>query len=233
MPYYPIFLDISHATCLIVGAGAVGRRKLASLLLADAGHIVVLDTAPLASLIAQDVPAGDAGHGLADSRVRFVQQAFEPSCVVGHKLVFAATGNRAVNAAVAKACQEHGIWCNCTDAPADGSFIVPATARQGKLVAALSTGGASPALARTLRHELEDWLAPRAAFTTLMGRVRPLVLALDLNTEENTRIFRELTASDLQVALANKDRPLCESSLRAQLPAALHPNIVELLYDLI
>lgn len=222
MPYYPIFLDISHASCLIVGAGEVGRRKLATLLLAEPQRVVVMDTAPL--------PCAQLLH---DARVHFVQQAFSPACLAGHSLVFASTAKRSVNAAIAAACQQQGIWCNCADAPTEGTFIVPATASHGSLTASLSTGGASPALARKLRQELEEWLAPRSSLATLLGRLRPFVLSLGLNTEQNTRIFRELTASDLQTALANKDAVQCETHLRALLPAALHPHIVEFLYDLI
>lgn len=222
MPYYPIFLDISHASCLIVGAGEVGQRKLATLLLAEPQRVVVMDTAPL-----------PCTQLLQNARVHFVQQAFSPVCLEGHSLVFAATANRSANAAIAAACQVQGIWCNCADAPTEGSFIVPATATHGSLTASLSTGGSSPALARKLRQELEEWLAPRSSLATLMGRIRPFVLSLGLNTEQNTRIFRELTASGLQTALADKDAAQCETHLRALLPAALHSHIVEFLYDLI
>lgn len=224
MSYYPIFIDLTHKSCLVVGAGAVGLRKLATLLQARPQRLVLMDTAP---------PSPECAALLADSAVHFVQQAFSPEHLTGHSLVFAATGSRSANAAIAAACQTHGIWCNCADAPTEGSFIVPATAAHGSLTAALSTGGASPALARCLRQELEEWLRPRSALASLMGRIRPFVLALGLNTEQNTRIFRALTTSDLQTALANNDAQQCEASLRVLLPATLHPHIVEFLHDLI
>lgn len=224
MPYYPLFLDLHQTSCLIVGAGGVGLRKLATLLQAQPQRVTVLDNAP---------PGPDCLPWLGDVRVIFVQQAFSPAYLQGHQLVFAATGDRAVNAAVAAACRERGLWCNCADAPAEGSFIVPATASHGNLSAALSTGGASPALARKLRQELEEWLKPRSALASLMGRVRPFVLTLGLNTAQNTRIFRAMAMSDLQQALADKDRQDCETQLQALLPAALHPHIVEFLYDLV
>lgn len=224
MSYYPIFIDLEQTSCLVVGAGEVGRRKLATLLQAHPQKVVLMDTSP---------PGPECAALLADPRVFFVQQAFSLACLEGHSLVFAATGRREVNAAIAAACQSRGIWCNCTDAPLEGSFIVPATATHGSLTAALSTGGASPALARRLRHELEDWLKPRSNLAALLGKVRPFVLALGLNTEQNTRIFRTLAQSELQTALANKDMQQCEASLQALLPAALHPHIVEFLDDLI
>ena len=74
------------------------------------------------------------------------------------RLGFAATSNRETNDAVARACTERGILCNCADAPKDSSFIVPALVEQGNIAIALSTGGASPALARKIREDLETWL---------------------------------------------------------------------------
>lgn len=224
MSYYPIFIDLTQKSCLVVGAGAVGLRKLATLMQAQPQKLVLMDTAP---------PSPECAALLEGSGVDFVQQAFCAEHLAGHSLVFAATGSRSVNATIAATCQAGGIWCNCADAPAEGSFIVPATAAHGSLTAALSTGGASPALARQLRQELEDWLKARSSLASLMGRIRPFVLALGLNTEQNTRIFRSLTTSDLQTALANNDVQQCEASLQVLLPAALHPHIVEFLHDLI
>ncbi|MEG2173470.1 MAG: bifunctional precorrin-2 dehydrogenase/sirohydrochlorin ferrochelatase [Desulfovibrionaceae bacterium] len=223
MPYYPIFLDISQASCLIVGAGDVGLRKLGTLLEAGPRLVVLMDTAP---------PSPSCAALLADPRVCFTQASFSPACLQGHSLVFAATANRAVNAAIAAACQGQGLWCNCVDAPTEGSFIVPATAKHGSLTATLSTGGSSPALARKLRQELEEWLKPRSSLAALMGKVRPYILSLGLNTAENTRIFRGLIASELQTALANSNAHQCETLLRALLPEAIHPHIVEFLDDL-
>lgn len=224
MLYYPIFVNISHASCLIVGAGEVGRRKLATLLQAGPLRVVLLDTNPPDPLCAPY---------LKDSRVQFVQGSFSPSHLTGHSLVFAATCNREVNAFIAKACQDRGLWCNCTDAPQEGSFIVPATASCGNVSVSLSTGGESPALARKLRCELEVWLEPRARLSTLMGRLRPILLALNLNTADNSRIFRSLVNSDLQTFLSRRDREQCEACLRELLPVELHPHIVECVYDLV
>ena len=113
-----------------------------------------------------------------------------------------------------------------------GAFSVPAVARQDGLAAALSTGGASPALARRWRCELEGWLAPRARMVLLMGRLRPLVLALHAETGQNTELFRRVAASPLQHWLAEGDLQSCRQWLLAELPPVLHVHIAELLDDL-
>ena len=148
-------------------------------------------------------------------------------------MVFAATSNRQTNDAVARACAERGILCNCTDAPKDSSFIVPALVEQGNIAIALSTGGASPALARKIREDLEAWLGERyTGISELLMRLRPLVLALHHETRQNTTLFRSIVDSPLSEALQRRDRQTCESLLRELLHIELHPYIMELLHDL-
>lgn len=74
-------------------------------------------------------------------------------------MVFAATDRREVNAAVAREARKRGIPVNVADSPAEGDFALPSTLRRGRLQVAVSTGGASPALARRIRQELEDAFA--------------------------------------------------------------------------
>lgn len=222
--YYPLFLDLSAARCLVVGAGGVGLRKSAALLAARTAELLVVDT---------DEP-GPAWDPLrAHAALRMEKRPFAPEDVLGRTLVFACTSARAVNAAVAAACASNNILCNCADAPLEGNCIVPATARRGDLTVALSTGGGSPAWARVLRQELEIWLEPREAMTRFLARLRPHVLALGDDTGQNTALFRALAHSPLRQALADRDGERCRATLRDMLPDALHPFIPELLHDLL
>ena len=168
--YYPLFLDLRRVRCLVVGAGTVGKRKISALLQSQAQHILVLDLMALSQYLPQD------------PRVSFEARAFREEDLAGRMLVFAASDERAVNAAVASAGAKAGILCNCVDAPDEGAFIVPVSARSGRLSLALSTGGASPAYARLLREELEEWLQDRSSLAELLGRIRPLLLALQMDT---------------------------------------------------
>lgn len=222
---YPLFMQLEGCRCLVVGVGGVGRRKLAGLLPCGLADILVLDTAG---------PDEELEKLLDCPCVRFEQRNFMPDDVRGCALVFAATGSRQVNNFIAQTCREQGVPCNVIDAPSTGSFIVPAHFACCDMVVALSTGGQSPALAKRIRIELQEWFGSRYGnFASLMGRIRPLVLNLRQETEVNTKIFRTLVFSDLLNALEAKDEATCHNLLKDILPPALHPHIVELLHELI
>ncbi|MCL2124295.1 MAG: bifunctional precorrin-2 dehydrogenase/sirohydrochlorin ferrochelatase [Desulfovibrionaceae bacterium] len=220
--YYPLFLDLSRARCLVVGAGAVGRRKIAALLEAGVRELLVLDPEPAESALLPDHPA-----------LLFEARCFRPEDLAGCALVFAASCSRETNAAVAAACAEQGNFCNCVDAPLEGSCIVPATARAGDMMLALSTGGASPAYARHLREELEGWLHDKAPLAALLGRIRPRLLALEKDTMQNTALLRALVQSGIGAALAAGDLARCTQLLAAALPEELHPWMAEFLDGLV
>ena len=220
---YPLFLDLHDACCLVAGLGDVGCRKLRGLLEAGAGRVLTFDIAE---------PSDEAVALLASPQVRHACRACTAEDVQGCRLVFAATGDREENARIVALCRTHDVLCNCVDAPEAGNFLVPALARQGELMLALSTGGASPALARRWRHELEDWLVPRVRMARLMGRIRPCVLALSTDSRQNGKLFRSLAESPLQHWLQNGDMQACRDFLAQSLPPDLHARIPEFLHDL-
>ena len=224
MQYYPLFLDLRGQRVLVVGAGAVGTRKVLSLLPCAPERITVVDPAPAGPPLAE---------AAAQGTIVYCQRGFLPGDIAGNHLVFAASGNAAVNALVADLCRAGGILCNSADAPEASSFVVPAHFQRGPITIALSTGGASPALARRLRGEMEEWLGDRfTGLAILLGRLRPLVLSFSMPTQDNTRLFRALVHSSLGEALAQGDHAAAEQILRELLPKALHPHMGELLHEL-
>ena len=221
MPY-PLFLDLTDKTALVVGAGGVGRRKIAGLAGRGLARLLVLDPALPAEC--ETLACGT----LLDQQCR----GFTPHDVMGMALVFACTDNRAVNAAVAAACHERGVLCNVADDPTAGDFFVPALVERGDVVLAVSTGGAGPALSKHLRKELEDWLGNRyTAFAALLRRLRPALLALGLETTENTRIFRSLVHSPLAQLLVDDNTEEARRILRELLPEPLHAAIGVFLHE--
>jgi precorrin-2 dehydrogenase/sirohydrochlorin ferrochelatase len=164
--------------------------------------------------------------------VRAVPRRAERGDIEGRALVFAATDSPDENSRIAALCASLNVLCNVADAPGAGSFHVPATAEVRGLLAAFSTGGQSPALARRIKQEAGVWLETRyAPLLAVMGRLRPLVFGLGLPAGENAKLFRSVAHSRLDAALARRDEKRARAILLSLLPAALHGHIEELLHE--
>ena len=138
---YPVFLDLDGKRCVVVGGGGVANRKARKLLQARAEVVVV---------------SPEVRPELASMAVEVRRRPYGAGDLEGAFLAFAATDRREVNAAVAREARERGIPVNVADEPPEGDFALPSTLRRGRLQVAVSTGGASPTLARRIRRELED-----------------------------------------------------------------------------
>ena len=220
MRYYPLLLDLTGMHCLVVGAGEVGLRKIQGLLLCRPAWVTVVDPAC----------PGPELSGLLASQDNFTyqQRPFTEADLDATQLVFACTSSREVNALVGQASMRRGILCNMTDAPEHGNFVLPASITRGDLTISISTGGASPALARIIRQELELAYGPEyEAMTRLLADIRTALLALGRASTENRNIFRDLAASALPELIRKNDRHACQELLRAVLPTPLHPRIGE------
>ncbi len=221
MQTYPIFALLKDKPCLVVGGGAVGERKVRDLLAAGARVTVVSRelTPALAAL---------AGQG----EIQHLPGQFHPEHLKGMALVFGATDDPAVNREVSAAAQALGIWVNIADAPELCSFIVPAQVRRGELTVAISTGGASPALARKLREELEQHLGPEyGPYLTVLRGVRDGLLAARRGHPDNAALFRRLVASPLKEALARGNRDRTRQLLQEILGEVLSPKTLEQLTE--
>jgi len=159
---YPVVLDLGGRPVLVVGGGAVAERKVEGLRAAGASITVV---SPRVS--ARLAKMADDG----DIRVRL--RSYRRSDLRGVVVVFAATDDRNVNAAVAADSRRRRIWVNAADDPDHCDFFLPSVLRRGSLLVSVTTGGRSPALARIVREELERLLgSDYALLTDLAGDVR-------------------------------------------------------------
>ena len=147
MDFLPVFLNLRDHRCLVVGGGEVAERKAALLLRAGAEVTVVAPQ--LCQALQRRVAAGE---------VTWHERRYMNGDLVGHRLAFAATDDRAVNAEVSRAAQNLNIPVNVADDPALCSFIMPSIIDRSPVVAAVSTGGASPVLARLIRMRLEQMI---------------------------------------------------------------------------
>ena len=141
---YPVFLDVHGVSVLVVGGGPVAARKVAGLAAAGASVRVV----------AREV-SSDLDRDQVDE---LHQRPYEPGDLDGVRLVVTATGDPEVDAVVAADATAAGIFVNAADQRDDCTFILPAIARNGPLTVAVSTDGASPALARRLRDRASELL---------------------------------------------------------------------------
>ncbi len=100
---------------------------------------------------------------LENMDVEILRRPYEYGDLEGADLAFTTTDSREVNAAVTREARERGVRINVADRPSEGDFAVPSTLRRGGLQVAVSTGGASPALARRIKDELEEAFGPEWA----------------------------------------------------------------------
>jgi siroheme synthase-like protein len=141
---YPIVLELSDRRCVVVGGGAVAQRKVDGLL--AAGAVVTVVSPELSVGLTALAKAGE---------IRHVPRRYRRGDLAGAALAFVATGDRRVAAAVARDGRRARVWVNAADDPEHCDFTLPSVLRRGPLLVAVATGGASPALARAVREELE------------------------------------------------------------------------------
>ncbi|MCR5563781.1 MAG: bifunctional precorrin-2 dehydrogenase/sirohydrochlorin ferrochelatase [Desulfovibrio sp.] len=223
---YPAGLRLEEKTCLIIGFGKVGQRKLSGLKICNPKSVIVLDTRPFECL------ADGEKNLLRDPAVEYHARTWKLSDLEGKFLVFSCTGDKAENIRIANACSAKGILCNCASSPISGTMQLPSVARKNDSYVALSTGGASPYLSKKWRKELEDWLQSKYKFILLMKQLRPLILSLNYDSIQNKIIFQRIAESSLDTFIMENDKKKCKSVLTMLLPKPLHPYISEVINDI-
>ena len=186
-PLFPLFADLQGRQVLVVGGGAVAERKTDALLRTGARVRVVAPT----------LTAALAGWHAA-GRIAWREAVFEPTELDDAWLVVAATGDRAVNRAVAAAAEARRLLANVVDDATLSSFQVPAIVERGPLQVAISSGGGAPMLARHLRRQLEtllddSWASLAALFTRQRHRIRQRFP----RTADRRRFFEKVLAGPL------------------------------------
>jgi len=187
MRYYPVFLDLRDRSCLVIGGGAVAERKAMSLIEAGA-EVTVVSPALTPKL-----------HELAGSgKITHRNKTFDENDLSHEFLVIAATDSPEVNTAAAHLCRKQHLLVNVAMPPEESSFIVPSVVERGDLLIAVSTSGASPALSKKVRQELEKTYGPE--YELLLNRLSAIrKRMLEEVPDENTRrkAFQAIVDSDV------------------------------------
>jgi precorrin-2 dehydrogenase / sirohydrochlorin ferrochelatase len=179
-PFYIACLRLSGRRCLVVGGGDVGLEKTEGLLACDGDVTLVAPEAiePLEDLAKE----GSIGWERREYRSEDLDGTF---------LAIAATGDTEVNIQVYEDAEERAMLVNVVDVPPLCNFILPAIIRTGPLAIAISTAGASPALAKRIRDEIADeYGEPYARLAVLLNEVRGWAKAT-LPTYQDRKAFFE------------------------------------------
>ncbi|GIU94838.1 MAG: hypothetical protein KatS3mg012_1295 [Gaiellaceae bacterium] len=182
--YYMACLDLERRSCLVVGGGSVALEKVRGLLECGA-HVTVV-----APEVCEELRALD---------VEILERPYRPTDLDNRFLVIAATSRAGVNARVSRDARARSLFCNVADDPERCTFILPAVARRGPLAIAVSTSGASPALAQRLRDEAaERLLRPEVAdLAERLRALRPWARTNLKTYESRRRFFASLVAEEL------------------------------------
>jgi len=201
--YYPAFLDLRGKLALVVGGGAVALRKVQMLLSCSARVRLVS-------------PHVTEAVSRLRSSIDVVLRPWEAADLDRVWIAFATTDDPAVNAQVAREARARGILVNVADTPSLCDFIVPSVVRRGDLQIAISTGGASPALARRLRQEIEGTVGPEyAELVALLESLRERIRAEIPDPRRRRAVFAELIDGDLLALIRKGDRSAIQARIES------------------
>lgn len=191
MRYYPAFIDLAGKKAVVVGGGSVAARKVSTLL--KAGAVV--------TVISPELTAG-LRRMVSDGKVSHVSRPYRRGDLKGAFLAVAATDSEEVNRMVAGHAPS---LCNVADSPDLSNFIVPSTVDRGDLCIAISTSGASPALARSIRLELERIYGPEfARYLAKLKKLRSKAMESIADPALRRQYLKSLGAKDTPEIIRRK-----------------------------
>ncbi len=188
MKGYPILLvNLAEERCVVVGGGVVAERKVRAL----------LESGAQVTVISPSVTEG-LENLAARGQLEIVRRAYRPGDLEKAFLVIGATDDPAVNESVWREAHSRRLLVNVVDDPAHCNFFVPSVVRRGELTISISTGGLSPALAKTIRQRLSAEFGPAyARFLALLGELRERVKNEIPDGERREVVWRRLVESEV------------------------------------
>ncbi|MCY4011702.1 MAG: siroheme synthase CysG [Gammaproteobacteria bacterium] len=218
MDVLPLSLKLTGQPVLVVGGGEVARRKI-ELLVAARADIEVVAPAVSADLRAY----------CTERNVNLTSRTFQAADVDGRLLVVAATSDEAVNGQVQRACADARVLVNCVDDGARSTALFPAIVDRGTVTVAISTGGASPTLARRMRELIERVLPSNlGALADYLASRRERLRSLLPDIGERRRFWDRAIDSDLADLAAKGDVAAADERLVRAAEAGTHSGLVSL-----
>lgn len=192
--YYPAFLNIAGRKCVIIGGGKVAQRKCSALLAAGADVTVI--SPKITNGIRRYVERGQITHIGRGYKKGDLKKAF---------IAVSATESETINEKVARDARHSRVLLNVVDNAPLCDFIVPSVLRRGYLTIAVSTGGVSPAMAATIRRDLEDMYGreiPR--YLRFLEGIRAEALFNVKDMTKRRRLLKDLASQKMLRMLGSK-----------------------------
>jgi len=216
-PYYPIFIDVEDRDIVIIGGGEVCARKAETMMRYGARVTIVSP---------QFTP--EIEQWGADGKLTLRRKRYESADLDGASIVIASTDDTSVNEQVAADSRARKVPVNVVDVTPLCEFIVPAIIEKGSVTIAVSTGGKSPALARTLKEDLLRTIGPEyAEVNDLLGTLRDGAKQVLPTDADRKRYFDSLIAAGILDMLRNGRREEAYATVRRMCEAAGVPMKAE------
>jgi precorrin-2 dehydrogenase/sirohydrochlorin ferrochelatase len=179
-PFYMACLKLTGRRCLVVGGGAVGLEKVEGLLACD-GQVTLVSPSAIPEL----------EHLAAEGSIIWERRSYRAEDLEGAFMAIAATGDTDINVRVYEDAERRAMLVNVVDVPPLCNFILPAVFRSGPLAVAISTAGASPALAKRIKRQIaEEYGEPYAVLAGLLNEARGWAKGT-LATYQERKVFFE------------------------------------------
>ena len=181
-PFYIACLRLTGRRCVVVGGGEVGLEKVEGLLACDGDVVLVAPEAEPALV-----------ELAAEGSIRWERRAYEPADLDGAFMAIAATSDTEVNIRVNQDAEARAMLVNVVDVPPLCNFILPAIIRTGPLAIAISTAGASPALAKRIRNQIaEEYGEPYARLAIILNEARGWAKGTLPTYQDRKRFFESI-----------------------------------------
>ena len=213
MKYFPVFADLDNAGVLVAGGGEQAAQKVR----------LLLKTAARITIVAETV-APELARLAEQGKVAIFRRGFCADDVAGQRLVYAATGDRTLDAAVSRAAQAAGVPVNVVDVPELSTFITPAIVDRDPVTVAIGTEGAAPVLAREIKTRLEQWLpANLGSLARRAQGLRDLVAGSIPDQHTRRRLWERLLQGPFRHAVLGGAEAEASRILAAELKGSTAP----------
>jgi precorrin-2 dehydrogenase/sirohydrochlorin ferrochelatase len=190
--HYPVFLNIKDKEVVVIGGGKVAERKVRTL--CKAGAKVKIVSPKITAYLKKLKKTG---------RLKHIDRSYRKGDLKNAFIVIACTPSEEINKKIARDAPN---LVNVTDTPSAGNFIVPSVVKRGHLTIAISTGGISPAAAKTIRKELEKLYGEEfARYLRLLEKIRKKALKQIPDKKLREKFLKEIASGKIFKALRSKN----------------------------